>query len=87
MGAAATILNTEHLVLNLADGADRDWNLTRARAFLDEASWQAAWAKGQALTLGQAAAEGLALAETIAAQPEGGDLLADIRRLVDQTHD
>lgn len=72
MGAAEAILAVEHHFLQPADAADRDWNLSRARALLDEADWQAAWAEGQALTLEQAVAEGLGLAEDLAAEAVGG---------------
>ena len=34
-------------------------NVTRARALLDDATWGAAWADGQALTLEQAISEAL----------------------------
>jgi tetratricopeptide (TPR) repeat protein len=39
--------------IEFADAIDRNRNLTAARAKLDDAEWQAAWAEGQAMSLEQ----------------------------------
>jgi tetratricopeptide (TPR) repeat protein len=60
--AAETLLNVFAEHLSSAVRADYDRNLTTVRAQLDDATFAAAWAAGQALTMEQAVAEALAVA-------------------------
>ena len=53
-GTADALLRTENFVFDLTDQQDWDRNVAMARSQLDEATWDAAWAEGAAMTEEQA---------------------------------
>lgn len=55
LGAAATVLDTARLLYDLIERTHYEQLVATARAQLDEATFAAAWATGQAMTLEQAA--------------------------------
>ncbi len=52
--ASAAQLEEIASIMDMADQRDYDLNLAAARAQLDEAAWQAAWAEGRAMSMEQA---------------------------------
>lgn len=60
-GAAEVLREAIGTPVPLCERPDRDGNVASARARLDGAAWEAAWAEGQAMSLGEAV--GYALAE------------------------
>lgn len=61
LGIAEALRKAIGAAIEPSDRADYDRNVAVARAQLDEATWLAAWAKGQAMTLEQAIAYALEL--------------------------
>jgi hypothetical protein len=59
LGAVDALLGSSGLSLWPADRLDYDRNLTTARARLDEASFEAAWAAGRAMSMEEAIAYAL----------------------------
>ena len=60
-GAAEALREAIGTPVPLCERPDRDSNVAAARARLDDAAWEAAWAEGRAMSLGEAV--GYALAE------------------------
>jgi tetratricopeptide (TPR) repeat protein len=65
-GAAEALHDTIGQIMNPLDRTDYDRNVTAARTQLGEAAWEAGYAEGRAMSLEQAIAEGLRVADGIA---------------------
>ena len=59
LGAAAAHIERSGTKLAQTDRDDIEWAIATVRRKLDEATWQAAWAEGQAMSLEQAVAYAL----------------------------
>jgi tetratricopeptide (TPR) repeat protein len=55
-GATSALVSTFDVYMDVADRLAYEQNMARAKALSDPASWEAAWAEGQAMTVDQAVA-------------------------------